>query len=518
VVPRAKSLITFLLLSALALMSLALTASGSAASRSVPRQNKNVLNIAVVASPAGGVNPALLGGGDPVDFFAELAYDSLVTPLPNGAYGPGLATSWHSSKGNTVWDFKLRAGVKFSDGAALTANAVKQHFLYFAQAKGPGAQYAAQFTSIAVTGPLSFRLTMKTPNPDLLSQLLPNFVLGDIISPKALKDPSQLGTHTAGTGPYMLNPSATISGQTYTYIPNPRYWNKAAVHWQKVVLKVIPDANAQFAALRSGAIDFALGDYATAGSVVSAGFQRIAVPGQVEGVALLDRGGDVVPAMKDIRVRQALNYAIDRQAIAKAQFGGSGRPLMTFAMKGWQGYTPALDKSYPYDPAKAKQLLAEAGYPNGFDLPLAVPNFQPSSVTMAELLASQWSAIGVNAKLDISTSGDDWAKKVFSKKFVGYPFQDSYAPMAQKMSVFANGGGLDLWGVEDSSLTGLLANAVRETNASKQASIYVAAMKRLTDLSWFTMVASYPRYLYARPGLNVPVSASGSNPVTFTVR
>jgi ABC-type transport system substrate-binding protein len=520
---RARKTLVALVLGAAVLGSFALADTGSARSLAVRRQSSSVLTIAAGATPEGGVNPALVGGGDPPDLFVEPAYDSLVLPSATGGYLPGLALSWSSSDRNLKWSFTLRSGVKFSDGSALTAADVKKYFEYVAQAKGPDASIPAGFASIKVTGRLTFEITLKTANPELPLQFTPSYVIGDIIGPKGLQHPDQLGTHTDGAGEYVLDPSATITGEKYTYVVNPNYWDPSAVHFKKIIIDIIADPNAAAESLESGAVDYADGEAQTKGSVSAAGFQVVKSPGNVEGLAILDRDGKLAPALESVKVRQALNYALNRAAIAKAQFGAAGAPLSVFALKGWDGWTPALGASHPYDPTKAKQLLAEAGYPSGFTFTISVPNFQPASVALAQLLASQWSAIGVTAQLNVSTSSSAWAQTVLGAQASGYTFQDTYAPLAQKLNAFVDafpdGGALDVFHADDPTLNSLLQQAVTATNSVKQASLDDAIMKRETYLGYFVMVASYPSYYYARPGLVVPpriFNQENPDPVTFT--
>ena len=151
----------------------------------------------------------------------------------------------------------LRSGVRFSDGSALTAAATKtwiRHEIAFSG--GAGAGYFASLTSIDVTGPLSLTLDFSAPTPELeliFSQVLE---MGEIGSPNATSGKTLTAT-TDGAGEYMLDASKTVTGESYTYVPNPYYWDKSAVYWKTVVIKVITNPSTVLSALETGQVDVA---------------------------------------------------------------------------------------------------------------------------------------------------------------------------------------------------------------------------------------------------------------------
>src|SRR5450759_2477316 len=127
----------------------------------------------------------------------------------------------------------------------------------------------------------------------------------------------------------------------------------------------------------------------------------------VQGLDFLLKDGTAVPAIGDVRVRQALNYAIDRTALAKVLGGGKGRPVSSEFLPGGDAYDASLDNYYPYDVAKAKALLAAAGYPNGFKVTiLSIP--VGGLDTLAQAGASYWEAIGVTTTIDNKTTASDY--------------------------------------------------------------------------------------------------------------
>jgi peptide/nickel transport system substrate-binding protein len=330
--------------------------------------------------------------------FEELAYEPLIVRLENGGLAPGLATSWHyAGTGNTTFVLNLRGGVRFSDGTTMTAQDVVNDFQYVVKAGGQMAPYFAG-DSFAVTGPLQVTITAKTPNPDFPFLLTQDYNAGDIISPDGLKDTAALGTQTFGAGPYELDAAQTVSGSTYTYTPNPYYYDKAAVHWKKVVVKVMGSAEAVLDALKTGEVNLAEGDASTLKAAEQAGLTVTQAPLLWEGAVLADRDGKMVKALANVQVRQALNYATDRTTLVNALFAGVGTPTEQVTVPDGYGYLASLNSTYPYDPAKAKQLLAAAGYPHGFTMSMVTADYDQENL-LAQALAQEWAQVGVKVNI-----------------------------------------------------------------------------------------------------------------------
>jgi peptide/nickel transport system substrate-binding protein len=345
-------------------------------------------------------------------YFEELAYEPLIVRLENGGLAPGLATSWHYvGSGNTTFVLNLRSGVKFSDGTTMTAQDVVNDFQYLLKAGGQMAPFFAG-DSFAVTGPMQVTITAKTPNPEFPFLLTQDYNAGDIISPDGLKDTAALGAKTFGAGPYELDAAETVSGSTYTYTPNPYYYDKSQVHWKKVVIKVIESAQAILDALKTGEVNLAQGDASTLKAAKQAGLTVTQAPLIWEGVDLADRDGKMVKALASVQVRQALNYATDRTAIVNALFAGVGTPTGQVTVPGGYGYLASLNAVYPYDPAKAKQLLAAAGYPHGFTMSMVTADYDEENL-LAQALAQEWAQMGVTVKI-IDDANPDAYEQAFA--------------------------------------------------------------------------------------------------------
>jgi peptide/nickel transport system substrate-binding protein len=382
-----------------------------------------------IASPTPPIslNPALNGNGVPLDWFDALAYEPLIVRHGDNSVEPGLATSWAYSNHNKRFTLHLRSGVKFTDGTPLTAEAVVKWIRYY-KAKGTFAFNLSSLSSAVATGPLEVTLNLRSPDPLYPYYLDQEGVVGNIASAGAVANPGKMATATFGAGPYQLDRSATIPNSQYVYVRNPHYWKPSRQHWKKIVVKIIGDDNATLAAVRSGQVQVAVGAATTAATAKSAGVVVTAHSGGVTGIVVDDRDGKIVPALKSVKVRQALNYAVDRKGIAKTVYRGYGSPSGQYKPAGTDGYVAALDKQYPYDPAKAKRLLREAGHPGGFRLDVLIQPGVPGGTLLAQALAQEWSAIGVHVKLVSSATFSDYVTKATSHKYAATTFVYDYQP------------------------------------------------------------------------------------------
>jgi peptide/nickel transport system substrate-binding protein len=219
---------------------------------------------------------------------------------------------------------------------------------------------------------------------------------------------------TDGAGPYMMVPSQTVPGENYTYVPNPYYYDKSAIRYTQVDVKVINNPASILEALQAGQLDVALGDASTALAAESAGFKVVESALGVRFFAF-NTLHDLVPALKDVRVRQAINYAIDRKAIAYALFGRFGTPISSF--------NPAdvnfgMDNYYTFDPAKARSLLAAAGYKDGFTMNGFVQGAYLGNLgqPLMQAVAQDLQAVGIKLNITPYPTDPEYATAVFSYK------------------------------------------------------------------------------------------------------
>ena len=376
------------------------------------------LSFGTVAAPPT-LNPAT---GDPsYTSVLQWAYDPLIVMQPDGTFSGGLAEKFgYVGTENKAYELTLREGVKFSDGSVLDAEALKTFLDYErAQKAGTPATLLANVESVEVTGPLSVMLKLKQSDPGLTFAFAQAFGAGLVVSPKAISDPGSLDKDTAGTGPYMLDESKTVAGDHYTFVQNPNYWNKDRQHWKQVTVRVISNPSSMVQSLKAGQIQAALGDATTLPAAKSAGLNVIAPPQAMTGITFADKTGAMSKPLGDVRVRQALNHAVDRKAIAKALYGDEALALSQYSLPGQAGYDEKLNEVYPYDVDKAKKLLADAGYADGFNLQVHDVGLVGLD-KMTQAVAGQLKAVGVNLEISTATTINDFFTNLTGGKFPAY--------------------------------------------------------------------------------------------------
>lgn len=444
--------------------------------------------LTVIASGApASLDPAKANVGSD-NWFVNLTYDTVLRQGPNGKVTAGLATKWgYVGTGNTEFEFTLRKGLKFADGTPLDAKAVAAS-LNYSRKNGLNVSWTSAIESVEATSPLTVRINCSSPHPNLPQLMTQVLMVGSVISPKGLAAPARMGTQSFGAGPYVLDTARTATGDHYTYTPNPHYWDKKKIHWKKVVIKVVSNPNSALQAVRTRQADAMVVTANQVDTAKSGGLKVVGAPNVFMGVNLADRKGTIAKPLKDLRVRQALNYAVDRAAITKAVAQDHGQPTSQISLPGLDGFAADYDNRYPYDPDKAKKLLAEAGYPDGFSLKVETQSlFGIDLVTQA--VVQQWKKIGVTADVTTDTSVGQWLANATSKKFpvlgFGYGGATSYALSLDWMLPHATA--FNPFATSDPKLTRML-NAAAAAPADKQPALYQDVMRYVVDQAWFVSV------------------------------
>jgi peptide/nickel transport system substrate-binding protein len=381
--------------------------------------------------------------------FGGIAYEPLIKRKPNGTYYPGLATAWKVAADNKSITLTLRKGVRFSDGSAFNAAAVKTWFDWYAAQ--PGASTAiGKYKSSNVLGQYQLRVNVATANPELERALGFTYFTnwGGVASPKAVAQAKANPQHkdfdkgTFGAGPYMLDPSQSIAGNHCTYLPNPYYYDKSKIHWGKVITKTIVDQNTAFAALKTHELDVVLyGDWRFKDQALKAGIGVVKQYNLFWLIVLLDHG-KLQPALGDVRVRQALNYAIDRKTIVRALLGPDALP--SSSPDPYLSQVPAKVRNYyNYDPAKAKALLKAAGYANGFTFKVAGigpdAGSQFDTTGFCNAVAQNLKAVGVTMTCE-TKGGQGLGTELASKTYDGFFYQDPTQPVWTFYGFYMKGG------------------------------------------------------------------------------
>jgi peptide/nickel transport system substrate-binding protein len=299
-------------------------------------------------------------------------YDSLTMQDAEGELQPWLATSWERPDPLT-WRFKLRNDVTFHDGSPFDATVVKKNFERTkADKASPHAGVFNPMTEVVVVDPHTVDVKFSTPSPTFPLSMSNN--AGMMVSGKAIDSGADLTRSPAGSGGWIWDPSASVPQQSESYNINPNYWNKDVVHVQRIVVVHINDNTARHNALESGQVDIV--DDAQPGrrgDFEAKGFKTITFPVSFDSVHIFDRGGQLQPQLADPRVREAITWLIDREGYLEVIHNGEGSPAAGLFPPGSKWHDPALDDYRTVDVARAKELLEEAGYGDGFTL--RVPSY-----------------------------------------------------------------------------------------------------------------------------------------------
>jgi peptide/nickel transport system substrate-binding protein len=323
-----------------------------------------------------------------------LVYASITTLDPAGNPGPGLATSWtYAPTGKSV-TFTLRPGLTFTDGTPLNAQAVQENIARAqTQQNSTIASELAVISKVVVNSPTSFTLDLSQ-----VDYQLPYLLAGKdgmMVSPKAFATPAgvaSLPTQPVGAGPFRL--TSYVPDSHADLVRNPGYWDASQIHIANFTVQDITQPEQILAALESGQVNVAYIAGNQVAAARAAGFKIAVIPSEV--VNELDIQTTTAP-FTNAKVVEAINYAINRQAIVQVQASGYGSVAYQPFPQGFVGYSPQLADLYPYDPAKAKQLLAEAGYSHGLKITLS--NDDDADTSLAEQIQGQLAQVGITANI-----------------------------------------------------------------------------------------------------------------------
>ncbi len=365
-------------------------------------------------------------------WYEDPAYSSVLNVDNTGKVIAGLATKWgYVGTDNKHFSFTLRSGLKFADGSPVTAQAVVNSFNAFVKGgSGPTRAYFLGMTATAASTTV-VNLASAQPDPIIPTLLGPDYYAFSPISPAGLKNASARASKTFGVGPYVLDSSQTVSGDHYTYVKNPNYYDKSAAHFSKIVVKVIPNAAQLVQAEKTGQVQVVMVDASVANTATGSNVKKIARIGNWDGLVITDRNGKNVPALKSKLVRQAIAYSLDRTGLATAALGKYGKPSQVPTLPGdpsW-GYDASLEHVYDQNVSKAKSLLAQAGYPNGFSMSAIYQSSSPTDSKLMQGIASQLSAIGIKMTLKAEPNFGAWVNDFVSGKYSATTFGDVGLPM-----------------------------------------------------------------------------------------
>jgi peptide/nickel transport system substrate-binding protein len=439
-------------------------------------------------------------------------HDALVRPLPGTRMGAALAQSWSQSADGLTYEFVLRKGAKFQNGDPVTAEDVKFSFERY---RGASASLLkAKVAAVEIVDPGRVRFRLKQPWPDFMTFYgTPATGAAWIVPKKYVEKVGDEGFKRApvGAGPYRLvsfKPGVEVVLEAF-----PGYWRKAPAI-KTLVFKVIPDESTRLAALKTGEVDVA---YGIAGALAeeikrTPGLALKAAKIPVTNWMVFADQADPKSPWHDRRVRLAANLSVNRVAINNAGYLGLGTISSSFIPHSMEYFwQPPL---YPYDPKGARALLAEAGYPNGFDAgDLSGETFSGSGI--GEPVVNDLNSVGIRVRLRLlerATYLRQWGDKTLKNIILA----GSGAPgnAATRLEQYAVTGGLYAYGSYP-EVDGLYNAQANETNPRARRQILVKMQQIIHERVMFGPVLEYAYLVAVGPKVAVDsVNALPDNPYT----
>lgn len=466
------------------------TACSSGAKQTEQKQSKGESQLVIAADqdPVG-FDPHKVPAASSGRIYA-LVYDSLTTMDPEFNVKPGLADKWETLDDGKTIKFQLHPGVKFHNGREMTSDDVKFSFERILDPK-TGAVGKSYFTSIdKIETPDKNTVMFKLKTPD-------SAFLANVSSPFAsivAKEVSDLNKEAVGTGPFKLDKSE--QGQYVLLKKNPDYFKQGLPKADSIKFTIMKDEAARLAAIRGGQVDL------TTVSADSAKLLENTKNVAVKNYQSMEYSYLGINVKKkpfdDPRVRQAISYAVDRNAIVQTVWKGQAAltgPIAP-AQKAW-----ALDAnsfpSYKRDVEKAKQLLKEAGYADGFKTVIQTASTYPDMIETAQVIQQQLKEAGINAdinQLEWGTYINTWKSKDMTL-FVGRNTSGTDPDRSMRF-FFSTTGSANVWNYSNPDYDKLVQKALETTDPAERKKVYEDAQKMLIQDSPNLFLAS-PKNFYA---------------------
>jgi len=445
-----------------------------------------------------GMTADLTGGWDIVDQPAyqawgiEAVYQTLCRILPGGEYTPDAAESWEVSDDNRSFTAHLREGVEYSDGTPVDAASVEASFDVLKETASD------RYGEITYDSPDDQTITITWPEAQPL--LLDRVCTAKLASSDFLASADR-DTQPVGSGPYTYDIDASTQGSIYQLVKNPDYWNADAYPYKTLELRVLADETASLNALKTGQIDGTVISSTVYDEAEKSGLEITGVQSGMLMIHLTDRLGEVIPALGDVRVRQAMNMIIDKQAVVDQLWDGHATPIwQPFQLNG-QAILD-IEDPYPYDEEKAKELMAEAGYEDGFTFTVPTMEGQPWT-RLLPYLTEQLAKLNITIEQK-ALSGPDAIAELLSGDFPVPVWQVGAPTSVEDISIHVLDTGF--WNVlhqPNETVTGLWDQIVTGDDDQR-----LAAQQEINqyviDNAWFVPILS-PYNYYAYDGDKVTI-------------
>ena len=410
-------------------------------------------------------------------------FDTLAAIDPQLNQLPWLATSW-TMQTPTSWQVKLRTGVKFSNGDPFTADDVVASFNYLTRKDALAAPNFQGWSSVDKVDDSTVKVTTKAPDIRFFGELTSLYVMpSKLLSSGA----ASLADKPVGTGPFTL--MEWVKGERIVMEANPNYW-KGKPKIDKVTWKAVPEASARIAALQAGQADLIVNVPPESVDLINSGAStRVDPAHSLRNITLIFDSR--TKPFSDVRVRQAMNYAIDKESIIKNVLGGRGAVQATTSYEKTPNHNAEV-KPYAYDMQKAKDLLTQAGYPNGFTVEFHHPTGRwIKDVEVTQAIAGMLAKVGVQTTLstgEYTSFFNTWATGAYKGMTMIGTLNQYDADQVYQLFLYSKGR----WGAyvgKDDKLDGMYESQNTELDAKKRE-------QTLHDMESYVHDQAYWLFLY----------------------
>ena len=398
-------------------------------------------------------------------------FEGLVKADPDGNFVPALAESFEISDDATTFTFHIRKGVKFHNGADLTAEDV---IYTLDKCRGtetgvPLLSAYAEIDTVTAIDDDTVEIKLKAPNIEYLAYL------NTAIIPHDYADQE---TFPIGTGPYKFKSRSVQENIVLEKFAD--YWGTPG-YLDEVTFRIIENTDALVMALRSGSVDLSVHRVASDVQEIGDEYELLESPTNLVQALYLNNAAE---PLNDLKVRQALNYAVNVEDVMLITNDGLGTPIGSSIYPSFGKYfMPELADAYPYNPEKAKELLTEAGYPDGFSLTITAPSNYAVHVNAAQVIAEQLKNVGIDAKINLvewaTWLSDVYQGRNFEATVVG--FDASFLTARALLERWISDNSKNMINFNDPEYDRVLKEAFAATNEEEQTALYKQAEKILSD-------------------------------------
>ncbi|MDW2876451.1 MULTISPECIES: ABC transporter substrate-binding protein [Bacillaceae] len=457
------------------------------------KKAEQILKIANDQEPAG-LDPHKTPAHSSVRIYSQI-YNGLVKFDDKMEVVGDLAVEWEQPDDQT-YVFNLREGVKFHNGNEMTAEDVKYSFerILAEETASHIASYFANVDSIEVLGDYQVQFNLKSPDATFLSNLTNSSAV--VVSKEVVEENGDLQQVAVGTGPFKFE--EWVPDSKVVLVKNEDYYEESLPKLDEVVYYTMKDEASRMSAIRTGEVDLTTVNAKSASLLAKD--DKIEVK-DYQSLEYSYVGFNVnVKPLNDPKVRQALSLATNRKAIADVVWNGDAVVSGPVApsMGDW-AIDVAENELYANDAEKAKSLLAEAGYPDGFDITITTASTYPDMVDTAQILQQQWKEIGVNAEIKQIEWGeyiDTWLN-TSADVLIGRNGSGTDPDRAMQY-FFHTEGSANVWGFSDADYDKLVESGKTTLDAAKRKEIYTEAQEKLIDLSPNLFLVSPMKYVAVR--------------------